>query len=124
MSYLIGERFCKAINESGFYTKRDVMKALKIIYTGSIEERISFVFRMFDFNSDGFITSSDVKLLLSHIPMASIQELDSCFNFFVESQIEIISLVNDSFKKGRLDVCGFMQLTFGSASDIFLAVYF
>jgi hypothetical protein len=97
---------------------------LKIVYLGSIEERISFVFRMFDFDGDGLITSGDVKLLLSHLPMAVSQENDDGFDFFVESHVEIMSLIKKSFQgKNKLDLDGFKHVTLGSASDIFLAVH-
>ena len=46
--------------------KEDVIKSMRVIYLGSIQQRIEFVFRMYDFNDDGYVAPSD-KLNLAAI---------------------------------------------------------
>jgi Ca2+-binding EF-hand superfamily protein len=36
------------------------------IYISTVEEKIGFTFKMFDFNKDGIITREDVQLLLAY----------------------------------------------------------
>jgi Ca2+-binding EF-hand superfamily protein len=39
------------------------------LYNSKIEEKISLVFKIFDFNSDGQVTADDIKVILSYLPL-------------------------------------------------------
>ena len=44
------------------------------IYTGSFEDKLRFVFDLYDFNHSGTINKDDVKLLLLHCPIQKEEE--------------------------------------------------
>lgn len=39
------------------------------IYSSNLETSFNFVFSMYDFNDDGFITKEDIRLILSYVPL-------------------------------------------------------
>ena len=39
------------------------------VYSSSLEEKMSLAFNIFDFDSDGKITSDDVRIILNYIPL-------------------------------------------------------
>ena len=43
------------------------------LYTGNFEEHINFIFEFYDFDKDGKITSEDVRIVLSYIPLKVIE---------------------------------------------------
>ena len=76
---------------------------------------------MYDFNDDGYITPNDVKLLLSHVPLANSSEQSP--DFFKQSQNEIMQAIDKCFiDKDKINLIQFQQLTLSSASDMFIAV--
>jgi len=48
------------------------IKGMLTIFTGSIEDKINFIFNFYDADNDGFIKASDVRLLLMHCPNESL----------------------------------------------------
>ena len=39
------------------------------IYSSNLETSFFFVFNMYDFNDDGFISKEDIRLILSYAPL-------------------------------------------------------
>lgn len=39
-----------------------------MIFIGSLDDKIKFTFRMYDFDNDGLITPEDIRLLMSYMP--------------------------------------------------------
>ena len=123
LSFLICERFCKIINPSGIVSLEEFIEALKIICLGSLEDKIFFVFRMYDFDNDGYIVPEDVKLLLSHIPMANREYSDCCFDFFNENQRDIKDTIKGIFSGiEKLSLKEFTLRSTDNSSDMFFAV--
>jgi len=44
------------------------VKLMLEIYGSNLDGKMSLVFKVFDFDSDGKITAEDVKMILSYIP--------------------------------------------------------
>lgn len=47
---------------------------MALLNYGSLEEKITIVFKMIDFNQDGFITRDDCRAILAHIPIVQSEE--------------------------------------------------
>ena len=47
----------------------DFRKLMQKIFYSQVETKLSFIFDIYDFDGDGKITSEDIKLILSHIPL-------------------------------------------------------
>ena len=93
----IGERIYKYLNKSKNYklNKNDFCTELNNLYYGDIKNLIKFTFFLSDFNNDGFIFKSDMKLLLAYIPAATefsqklkIKHINKIINIFFEQNIE------------------------------------
>ena len=92
----IAERFFKYLNISKKIKlqKADFINGLNKIYYGDINGLIKFSFYLCDFNDDGKIYRSDMKLLLAYIPSATeysqkikIKQINSIINTFFENNI-------------------------------------
>lgn len=42
------------------------------LFNSSFDENLDFIFKIMDFDNDGFISSEDIRIVLSHIPLAQI----------------------------------------------------
>ena len=70
----IGERIYKYLirdNKGNKLSKYDFCNGLNSIYYGNIKKLIEFTFFLADFNNDGKIYCSDMKLILAYIPCSS-----------------------------------------------------
>ena len=67
----IGERIYKYMNKSKSHklSKSDFTQGFNSIFFGDIKELIKFTFFLCDFNEDGKIYKSDMKLILAYIPI-------------------------------------------------------
>lgn len=43
---------------------------MRLLNFGNLEEKMGMVFKLIDFNHDGFIMREDCKAILSHIPIS------------------------------------------------------
>ena len=70
---LISERIFKYIDKSkkGKISKYDFCNGLYLLYFGNVSELSKLTFYICDFNDDGKIFKSDMKLILSYIPKQS-----------------------------------------------------
>lgn len=99
-----------------------VSEILQIFYSGTLKERMAFVFDLFDTNRDGSISKDDVRLLLSHVPCEKIRKKSSTHIMF-DSQTEILELISGCFKnKELLTLSDFTSITLDNCSDMFIAV--
>ena len=87
----IGERFFKYLDKSKQLKlfKLDFVNGMNKIYYGDINELIKLTFSLCDFNEDGKIYQSDMKLLLAYIPSSSenlqklkIKQINKIINVF------------------------------------------
>ena len=93
---LIGERIFKYLNKSKQIKLNniDFTTGLNKIYYGDIKDLIQFTFFLGDFNDDGKIYKSDMKLILAYIPSSSeyhqklkIRKINKIINKFFEEKI-------------------------------------
>ena len=94
---LIGKRIFKYLNKSKKIklNKYDFTNGLNIIYYSEIKDLIEFTFFLSDFNDDGKIFKSDMKLLLAYIPYSSefsqklsFKQINKIINKFFDEKIE------------------------------------
>ena len=93
----IGERIFNYLNKSKKITlnKDDFTNGMNKIYYGDIKNLIKLTFFLCDFNDDGKIYKSDMKLLLAYIPSFTeffqklkIKQINKIINTFFEEKIE------------------------------------
>ena len=93
----IGERIFKYLKKSKTIklNKNDFCEGLNELFYGDIRNLIKFTFSLADFNRDGMIYKSDMKLILAYIPAPSelmqkmhIQKINKIINNFFETKIE------------------------------------
>ena len=42
------------------------------LFNSNFDENLDLVFKVFDFDNDGFISKEDIRIVLSHVPLAQI----------------------------------------------------
>ena len=106
----IGERIFNYLNKSKKITlnKDDFTNGMNKIYYGDIKNLIKLTFFLCDFNDDGKIYKSDMKLLLAYIPSFTeffqklkIKQINKIINTFFEEKIE--NLEKDKEKEINFD---------------------
>ena len=40
------------------------------LFSSDFDENLSFIFRLLDFDNDGWVTKEDIRIVLSHVPLA------------------------------------------------------
>ena len=92
----IGERIYKYLNKSQTMKlkKSDFSNGLNKIYYSDIQHLIKFTFFLVDFNDDGKVYKSDMKLLLAYIPCSTefsqklkIKQINKIINTFFNEKI-------------------------------------
>ena len=93
----IGQRIFKYLNKSksNKLNKNDFCQGLNHLYYGDVNNLIKFTFFLADFNRDGKIYKSDMKLILAYVPSATefsqklkVKQINSIINIFFEEKIE------------------------------------
>ena len=90
----IGERIFKYFNKSktNKINKNEFCKGLNDLYYGDVKNLIKFTFFLADFNDDGKMYQTDMKLLLAYIPSPSEFSQKLCLK-------QINEIVNNFFKE-------------------------
>lgn len=68
---MVGDRLFTLASKDNKEERIDQDKFVKLmleIYGSNLDGKMSLVFKVFDFDSDGKITAEDVKMILSYIP--------------------------------------------------------
>ena len=93
----IGERIFKYLNKSNTnkLNKEDFCRGLNELYYGDAKKLIRFTFALADFNNNGKIYQTDMKLVLVYIPTEiefyqkmKIKQIDTNINSFFDEKIE------------------------------------
>ena len=110
----IGERIYKFLNKSNKSNKlsnSDFCNGLSSLYYGSIKELIYFTFCLADFNNDGKIYISDMRLILSYIPCSSefsqknhLKQISEIMRNFFEKKIKKENNKNEDEKELDLEI--------------------
>ena len=101
------------------------------IFTGSFEDLVHFIFKVYDFDKDGFISREDVKLILSYLPLREHNlsrsnsfkfEMEN-FKTRIESQEEIYNLMDNLFEENEtINEPQFLKIINEKASETFIYV--
>ena len=57
------------VNQNGHICFPEFSSGMTKLYTGNFDELITFIFQFYDFDKDGKISSEDVRIVLSYIPL-------------------------------------------------------
>jgi Ca2+-binding EF-hand superfamily protein len=137
---VLGERFFDVMDsdDNGYLDQREFLTGLFRLYCSTFDEKTEFIFEIYDFDSDGFITKSDVSTILASLPVINFsklnkQEVEGKFtqegggldNF--EQRCETIEEMNNILDicfegKQRIDPAYFKKMNEDISSDTVLAL--
>ena len=93
--------------KTGFLAQDEFSEGLLTLFTGNFEKLCETTFNIYDFDKDGIINIDDISLVLSYIPLKTINEINSTklkyerisdFEDQIEAQKEISTIIFESFK--------------------------
>jgi Ca2+-binding EF-hand superfamily protein len=59
-------------SKSELLEQKDFIDGASKLFNSSFDENLEFIFSLMDFDGDGMITPEDIRLVLSHVPLAQI----------------------------------------------------
>ena len=73
---LIGDSFFRVLdtNRDQYIDQMEFINGLSRIYFGEFNEKLKFVFDMYDFDGNGVISKEDIRMMLSYVPLSTISE--------------------------------------------------
>jgi len=60
-------------DDNGYLDQREFLTGLFRIYCSTFDEKAEFIFEIYDFDCDGFITKNDISTILSSLPVINFQ---------------------------------------------------
>lgn len=68
---MLGERFFSVmdLNNDAYVDYREFLTGLLRIYCSTFDQRTKFVFDIYDFNGDGYISKDDITAILNYMPI-------------------------------------------------------
>jgi len=108
------------ISKKGYLSYEDFCNPIRVLKFGSFEDVVKIVFNIYDFNSDGKVNTSDIKQLLSYLPLKPKKDKKG-YSYQMESLAELDDIMNCTFgeeKKG-ITYDNFLELLKRRA-DVFL----
>jgi len=60
-------------DKNGYLDQREFLTGLFRLYCSSFDEKIEFIFEIYDFDCDGFISKSDISTILASLPVVNSQ---------------------------------------------------
>lgn len=140
---VLGERLFNIMDtdKNGYLDQREFLTGLFRLYCSSFDEKIEFIFEIYDFDCDGFISKSDISTILASLPVVNSQPngqsgilgmegkftqegggLDN-FEQRVETMNDMHSILDICFEgKSRIDPAQFLKMNEEISSDTLLAV--
>jgi Ca2+-binding EF-hand superfamily protein len=137
---LIGDSFFRVIDTSkdGYLDHTEFINGLSTLYFGEFEDKLKFVFEMYDFDANGIISKEDIRTMLSYVPLSTIAEstakkeglftqLGGGFDAYfdrIQVQNDLIQLFNITLKdKTSISLDDFRSIVSKSSSDMFLCIF-
>jgi Ca2+-binding EF-hand superfamily protein len=70
---IISERLFAVFDydKNGYLDPVEFIEGMTTLFTEPFEKQIVFIFNLYDFNKDGFISKEDVRTVLSYVPLNS-----------------------------------------------------
>jgi len=59
-------------NNKNFISKVDFIEGCCRLFSNNFSENLKLIFELVDFDKDGIVTREDIRIVLSHIPLAQI----------------------------------------------------
>jgi Ca2+-binding EF-hand superfamily protein len=124
-------------NRDGLLSSEEFVNGLSVLYFGEFEDKLRFIFNMYDYDSDGTITCEDIRLMLSYIPIGTLMPQSqikegiltsstthSSYFERVQIQKQIIELFKITLKdKLKINFTEFKNIIENDSSDMFLCVF-
>ena len=119
LPFFISEKIFSSFTSNQHLTQKEFVNGLYNLYDLNIEQKIKFVFSLFNINKDNYIYYDDVKLLLIHF-----KSLGNCIHE-EEDNSYITSIVNALFvDKTKIDYLLFNHHIHKINSDLFYVIIF
>ena len=70
---LLSERLFAVLDKDsdGYLTTKEFLTGLLRIYCSQFDQRMKFVFEIYDFDNDGLITKTDITTIIASMPVVS-----------------------------------------------------
>lgn len=71
MPGVLGDRFFTVLDTDGnnYIDQREFLTGLFRIFCSSFDEKADFIFEIYDFDGDGFITKNDISTIMASLPV-------------------------------------------------------
>jgi Ca2+-binding EF-hand superfamily protein len=110
-------------DNDGFLNFKDFSEGMRCLFIANFEETSHFIYDLYDFDKDGKISSGDVKMVLSHLPLKT--SIHSEYSHQLESFNEIEDILLNTFgEKTFLTYSEFVKVIESKNSDIFFELLF
>ena len=111
-------------NRDELLSKDEFVLNLCKLYTGDFKTTMRIAFNILDIDGSKFLIKSNVKLILSHLPLSSNAEShNALYRFQIESLKSIDEIIQCSFdKKEILNFTDFVDVTENKRSDIYFLI--
>ena len=72
---MIGQRYFQIcdVNKDGYLDITEFLVGIFKLYYSDYDVKMQFIFDMFDFDGDGWISKEDIRTLMSHVPLDQIE---------------------------------------------------
>ena len=76
---VLGERFFHVMdkNNDNYLDQREFLTGLFRLYCSSFDEKVEFIFEIYDFDNDGFITKNDISTVMASLPVINFKNLQT-----------------------------------------------
>jgi len=122
----ISEKIFNSFNASktGYLSLEEFCNNIQILKNGKFEDVAKIVFNIYDFDGDGIVSTKDIKLLISHLPLKSQQSSSIDYKFQMESLQDLKELIRKTFGTENfvLDFNTFLKVIENNRADIFLQI--
>lgn len=74
---VLGERLFNVMDadDNGYLDQREFLTGLFRLYCSSFDEKAEFIFEIYDFDGDGFISKNDISTILASLPVINHEAL-------------------------------------------------
>ena len=95
----IGEKLFYALdrNKDNFLNSTEFIEGLQNLYMGDFDSTLEIIFRMLDFDNDGYINKEDIKVILSYLPLKT-DNTQIQYKFQMQSLSEIDEILKNTFE--------------------------
>ena len=137
---LIGDSLFRVmdINKDEVVDKDELISSLSRLYFGKFEEKAKFIFDMYDFDGNCFISKEDIRTLLSYVPITTISSVmcdhegiftaeGGGFDTYYDRmrvQTQLLQLFNITLKeKPKINFEEFKSIISTISSDMYLCIF-